>query len=61
MKIKYIEPENKNPYVKIIPTEFEEIDTLIPTDFIEYNGKIIPIKFEEGKKLVPVDYEILEV
>lgn len=46
---------------KIIPTEFEEVEQFIPTDFIEYNGRYIPTEFEPTTKYISTKFKEIEI
>ena len=46
---------------RLVPTEFREVESLVPVRFEVHAGKLIPIEFERVRKYLPVNFATIEV
>jgi len=46
---------------KLIPTEFREVESLIPVRFDVHTGRLIPVEFKRVRKYIPVNFMSIEV
>ncbi|MCX6706423.1 MAG: hypothetical protein NTV24_05000 [Candidatus Woesebacteria bacterium] len=45
---------------RLVPTEFREVESLVPIGFDVHAGKLIPIEFKLVKKYIPVKFVTIE-